>query len=205
MVAQLEQSRALEANEDLLRRATTDALTGIANRAKFDERLHELVLGLNRQRGDFALLLLDIDHFKKFNDTYGHAVGDIVLREVAQAIHHSLREVDFAARYGGEEFAILAPQTDVQGACVVAARTRKCVENLVVEAEGRKLRVTVSVGLVVTSDYASPATGPQLLRDVDQQLYRAKHAGRNTWAFRNRAAREAAPAAPHSTRTAFAH
>ncbi len=198
MVAQLEKSRALEENEDLLRRATTDALTGIANRAKFDERLRELVLGLGRQHGDFALLLLDIDNFKKFNDTYGHAVGDVVLREVAQAVHRSLREVDFVARYGGEEFAILAPRTDTRGACIVAARTRKCVESLTVAAEGRQLRVTVSIGLVVSSDYATPPTGEQLQHDVDQQLYRAKHAGRNTWSYRNRTAKEVAAPAPQA-------
>ncbi len=197
LVAQLEKSRALEANEDLLRRATTDALTGIANRAKFDERLRELVLGLGRQHGDFALLLLDIDHFKKFNDTYGHGVGDVVLHEVAQALHLSLRDVDLVARYGGEEFAILAPHTDVQGACIVAARTRKCIESMSVETEGQVLRVTVSIGLVVSSDYPAPPTGEQLLHDVDQQLYRSKHAGRNTWSYRNRTSNQsAAPAAP---------
>ncbi len=190
LVAQLERSRALEANQDLLRRATTDALTGVANRARFDERLHELLAGVARGHGHFALLLFDIDHFKQFNDRYGHAVGDIVLARVAQTVQATLREVDLLARYGGEEFAILAPHTDQRGACTVAARARKCVQGLRVQTGGLSLQVTISIGLVLSSDYPTVPTAEQMLADVDRQLYRSKSAGRNTWSYLDRSASE---------------
>jgi len=185
MVAQLERTRALQENKDLLRRATTDALTGVANRAKFDERLKEAMAALRRGQGHFALLLFDIDHFKRFNDTYGHDVGDRVLERVAQTVANTLRDVDLLARYGGEEFVVLAPHTDQRGACIVAARIRRCVEELRVEANGEQLQVTVSVGLALTTDYATVPSAETLLADADRQMYASKHAGRNTWSYRN--------------------
>ncbi len=183
IVAQLERTRALEENEDLLRRATTDGLTGIANRAKFDERIGEAVAGLRRGHDYFALVMFDIDHFKKFNDTHGHDVGDLVLKQVARAVKDALREVDLLARYGGEEFIILAPHTDQRGACIVAARVRKCVEDLRITVNGQTLRVTISVGLSVTTDYQDCPDVARLVSDVDKQLYLSKHAGRNTWSY----------------------
>ncbi|MHC4415016.1 MAG: sensor domain-containing diguanylate cyclase [Planctomycetota bacterium] len=188
IVAQLEQNRTLETNKELLRRATTDALTGIANRAKFDDRLDEAIKGLRRGHGDLVLILFDIDHFKKFNDTYGHEVGDLVLKRVARVAETSLREVDLVARYGGEEFAVLAPHTDARGACTIAARLRMRMAGLSVDVNGEKLSVTVSVGLVVTSDYPTPPTAEQLVREADEQLYLSKKNGRNTWSYRGRTA-----------------
>jgi len=183
VVAQLERTRALEENKDLLRRATTDALTGVANRAKFDERIEEAVAGVRRGHGHFALIMFDIDHFKKFNDTHGHDVGDFVLKHVARAAHATLREVDLLARYGGEEFIIVAPQTDRQGACTVAARVRKCIEDLRIDVNGQTLRVTISVGLALTSDYPEAPDVERIVVDVDKQLYLSKGAGRNTWSY----------------------
>jgi diguanylate cyclase (GGDEF)-like protein len=188
MVAQVERSRALQENKDLLRHATTDGLTGVANRAKFDDRIREAVAGLRRGHGHFALVMFDIDHFKEFNDRYGHDVGDLVLRHVARAVKVTLRDVDLLARYGGEEFIILAPQTDQRGACTIAARVRKCVEDLRITADGQALRVTISVGLNLTTDYQNAPDVEQLIADTDQQLYLSKRAGRNTWSYLGRSA-----------------
>lgn len=199
VVAQLERTEALKANEDLLVRASTDALTGVPNRAKFNEKLNELTKGLARGHGHFALLMFDIDHFKKFNDTYGHPIGDLVLKRVGRAVQNCLRDLDLLARYGGEEFAILAPQADRRAACIVAARIRKCVEDLRVDNNGERLHVAISVGVVVTVDYSAPPTAEQLIADADQQLYLSKKSGRNTWSYRGRSASLIAQAATTAT------
>ncbi len=183
MVAHLEQIRTLAANEELLQRATTDALTGIGNRAKFDEKLDEAIKGLRRGHGDFVVLLIDIDEFKQINDTYGHHAGDLVLKRVAAAIENVLREVDLAVRHGGDEFAVLAVRTGPKGAGRIAARVCKAAEDLVIETSGRAARVTVSVGVAATADYEVPPTANELMADADKQLYVAKKAGRNRWAY----------------------
>ena len=203
MVAQLERTRAVEENKDLLRRATTDGLTRAANRAKFDERLHEAVAGLRRGHGGFALIMFDIDRFKEFNDTYGHEVGDLVLKHVARTVKSTLREVDLLARYGGEEFMILAPQADQRSACIIAARVRKCVEDLRIDTNGRTLQITISVGLNLTTDYQDVPDGDRLVADTDKQLYLSKEAGRNTWSYLGRSASQVAR--PVSTRRPSAH
>jgi diguanylate cyclase (GGDEF)-like protein len=188
MVAQLERAKALQDNRELIVRATTDQLTGVANRAKFDERLEDEIRGLRRGYGDFALILVDIDHLKKFNDTHGHQVGDLVLKRVATVIHNALRDVDLAARYGGEEFAVLAPHTGRKGACIVAARLQRCVEELRIEIDGTRLGVTISSGLAVTSDYEAAPEAEELIADADAQLYLSKKVGRNTWSYLGRSA-----------------
>lgn len=184
MVAQLERTRALEENKALLHQATTDPLTGIANRAKFDDRVEREIAGLRREHGHFALLMFDIDDFKKINDTYGHPVGDLVLKQIACVVRNTLREVDLLARYGGDEFAILAPRADQRGGCTIAARLRKCVEELRVETNGHSLQVTISIGLAFTSDYEQAPTPERIVADADKQLYLSKQAGRNTWSYR---------------------
>jgi diguanylate cyclase (GGDEF)-like protein len=192
MVAQLERTKALEENKALLRRATTDALTGIANRAKFDERMSELVAALRSGHGHFALIMFDIDHFKKFNDTHGHDVGDLVLKHVARTVQSTLREVDLLARYGGEEFIIIAPHLGQREACTAAARVRKCVQDLLVKVKDQVLQVRVSVGLALTTDYQGCPDAKRLLTDVDKQLYLSKKAGRNTWSYLGRSASQVA-------------
>ncbi|MFQ5805861.1 MAG: HDOD domain-containing protein [Phycisphaerae bacterium] len=190
MVAQLERTRALEENKNLLQRATTDPVTGIANRARFEERVQHAVAGLRRGHGHFALLMFDIDQFKRFNDMYGHHVGDLVLKQVAQTAQAALREVDLLARYGGDEFMILAPHTDQRGACTIAARIRKCLDDLRIKVGDHTLHLTVSVGLVLTSDYQEVPDAEQIVADADTQLYVSKRAGRNTWSYCGRAASE---------------
>jgi diguanylate cyclase (GGDEF)-like protein len=201
MVAQIEQTQTLKDNHRLLRQATVDKLTGAANRAKFDEKVQELTKGARRGHGDFALIMFDIDHFKKFNDTYGHQTGDLVLKRVAVAVGNTLREVDLLARYGGEEFAVLLPQTDRKGSCVVAARIRRCVEELRIAVNGETLGVTVSLGLAITTDYPSVPDSEKLIADADEQLYRSKDAGRNTWSYLGRTASNLVSAPPASAAT----
>jgi diguanylate cyclase (GGDEF)-like protein len=188
MVAQLERAKAAQDAQELLRRATTDALTGVANRARFDERLDELVKGLARGHGHFALILFDIDHFKKFNDTYGHQTGDLVLVRVARAIQNSLRDVDLLARYGGEEFAIVAPATNREGACLVAARSRQVIEALRVQSADQSLSVTISLGVTISSDFSRTPGPADIVAEADKQLYNSKKAGRNTWSYKDRSA-----------------
>ena len=186
IVAQLEQNKTLEVNRQLHHRATTDGLTGIANRAKFEDKLEEVVRGLQRGHGHFVVILFDIDHFKRFNDTYGHETGDQVLKNVARTAQVSLRDVDLAARYGGDEFVILAPRTDRAGACIIAERLRRRVHDLCLEVNGQALSVTVSLGLVATADYEQALTAERIMSDADKQLYLAKERGRNIWYYRGR-------------------
>ncbi len=161
----------------------TDPLTGVHNRRYFDERLlEEAVLGL-RKASPLACLLLDVDHFKRVNDDYGHQVGDWVLREVAGRIKGQLRLSDSLARYGGEEFAALLSQTDERSALAIAERIRASVAGRPFElAEQGPLRITLSVGIgmleaVQSADPASAASA--MVASADKALYRAKDAGRN--------------------------
>jgi diguanylate cyclase (GGDEF)-like protein len=195
MVGQLERTRTLEENRDLLRLATTDALTGIANRVKFDDRIYDAMAGLRRGHGHFALIMFDIDHLEEFNDTHGREAGDLVLKRVAQTIRSTLREVDLLARYGGEEFIILAPHTEQRGACAIAARARKCVEDLRIKVKDQSLSVTISVGVNVTADYKDEFDIERLVADTEKQLDLSKKAGNNTWSYLGRSAsRVARPA-----------
>lgn len=164
-----------QANAELLSLATHDALTGVYNRRRFDEKLTEYTLLSRRTGRPFALLLIDADHFKRINDTHGHAVGDEVLKQLAQLIQTSLRTTDFVARYGGEEFAVLLPeiaQPDTPE--TVAEKIRAAIAAAqfpMVE------QVTVSIGVAL----ADPADNSHsaLIKRADQQLYQAKAAGRN--------------------------
>ena len=201
VVTQLEQAQIVAANRDLLHRATTDALTGVANRAKFDEWIREEAARFRRGHGDFGLIILDVDLFKHFNDTYGHRIGDLVLKRVATAIGNVLREVDLLARYGGEEFAVIVPHTDRRGACIVAARVQRCVEEMRIEVNDQRLGVTISSGLVVAGDFPKAPAADQLVAAADAQLYLSKNAGRNTWSYLGRSASKLpAPPAAAATR-----
>jgi diguanylate cyclase (GGDEF)-like protein len=121
-------------------------------------------------------MLLDIDFFKKFNDTHGHQVGDEVLRQVAKTLRNQAREMDLPCRYGGEEFAVILPATDGPGACSVAERVRKAVEDSVTECDGKTLKVTCSLGLSEVRPGDDPA---RIIRRADDALYQSKKAGRN--------------------------
>lgn len=175
----LENRMMAEQQEDLLRRATTDPLTGIGNRAAFDARLSLEAQRASRSASPLALIMIDVDHFKVFNDTYGHQAGDRVLQAVAAVVDRNIRKVDFAARYGGEEFAIIAPETTPDGAFQVAERLRNATEQLRVNWEGGTLSVTISIGVEICTELSDPECTAVLIKAADKQLYAAKCAGRN--------------------------
>lgn len=179
-------------NAALRRMAVIDQLTGIPNRRHFEETLDLEWKRSLRKGGPLSVFFLDVDHFKKWNDTLGHAAGDIVLEQVARIMTQSLRPSDLGARYGGEEFAVLLPDTDTQGAEAVAERVRRSIEcsalgtletavsPLVHEraAATPQRGVTVSIG-VATATPTEGLTTAELLQRADQALYGAKYAGRN--------------------------
>lgn len=165
--------------EHVRREAMTDGLTGLANRKSFDSEFDRVFSDSEKNRTSFTLLMLDIDHFKSFNDNFGHQVGDQVLRLVARTLKDSIKGKDFAARYGGEEFAIILPDTDLAGAVIVGNALRKAVasKDVINRSTGKVLgRITMSVGV---AEYADDKTVEDLIERADSALYTAKHNGRN--------------------------
>jgi diguanylate cyclase (GGDEF)-like protein len=157
--------------------ATTDGLTGLVNHRTFQERIADMLARVERSQGRQALLLTDIDHFKKVNDTHGHPVGDEVLRGVAQVMRECVRKVDVAARYGGEEFAIVLEATDREGARQLAERIRKEVQKQSFNGAQGTFGVTISLGIAVYPEDGRDVK--TLIAHADQALYHAKHNGRN--------------------------
>ncbi|HYV68079.1 MAG TPA: diguanylate cyclase, partial [Myxococcales bacterium] len=163
--------------EQAERLATTDGLTGLLNRRTFGTQLAARVREAQRYRRPLSLLLLDVDHFKKVNDTHGHPAGDAVLRGVAAVARAQARETDLVARYGGEELAVVLPETDAAGARAIAERLRAAVESTAHATDQGPLRVTISVGVATWP--GGGQTGDELLTTADRALYRAKQTGRN--------------------------
>lgn len=158
--------------------AATDALTGLANRRTLDERLRLEWDRAQRSAEPLTLLMIDVDHFKAFNDRHGHHGGDEALRTVAHVIDNNIRRpADLAARFGGEEFAVVLPHTDAKGAGVIAEHIRSSVEHLP-RVAGAERPVTVSIGMS-TWDKRSRTSLEAVLLSADQALYEAKHRGRN--------------------------
>ena len=172
-------NRELEsANRELTQLATRDSLTGLVNVRVFREQLDVEIKRASRNGSTLALLLIDIDYFKKVNDSYGHQAGDAVLRAVGQLLRDMVRATDCAARYGGEEMAVLLPETSQQQAYRVAEKIRKLVMLESIEFDDQTLEVTVSIG--VTADTVTPDyDGETLIKRADEALYNAKGAGRN--------------------------
>jgi diguanylate cyclase len=156
--------------------AMTDALTGVPNRRYFDTALAQRLLEWQRKATPFCLLMIDVDHFKKFNDVHGHLAGDAVLRGVAHSLLETHRQMDIIARYGGEEFAVIMPSTPLAESEAGAARTCPFVEGKQFEFEGKLLKVTVSGGLAQAGQIEDEA---MLIKRADEALYAAKKAGRN--------------------------
>lgn len=169
---QAQQERLIDANSRLEALASLDSLTGLKNRRAFEERLQEEISRARRSKEQFGLLLLDIDHFKNFNDSFGHPRGDDVLRSVGRVLSRSVRDADFIARYGGEEFAIVLPDTDRDGAKLMGERLRVAIEENAWDARP----ITVSVGAAAWIDGASAES---LIDQADRALYRSKQGGRN--------------------------
>ncbi len=183
MAMHLENQSMARQQEDLLRRATTDPLTGVGNRAAFDARLSLEIERLARSAAPLALLMIDVDKFKAFNDTHGHLAGDRVLQAVARVLDENIRKIDYLARFGGEEFAVVAPGTAAEGAVFLAERLRTSVQSLALQWEGRDLKITISVGVGLLTEMTEVNAAATLIRAADEQLYAAKCAGRNQVAF----------------------
>ncbi len=168
-------------NEHLQRLSVTDALTQIANRRGFDSALNRAWRDAEREETAVSLLMVDIDHFKGFNDAYGHPAGDECLCRVASLINgHARRPYDVAARLGGEEFALLMPRTDEAGAAMIADRLRSGIEGLMIPNAASGLgHVTISGGVATLRPSAQRHAAAVLTEAADQALYRAKSAGRN--------------------------
>jgi diguanylate cyclase (GGDEF)-like protein len=158
--------------------ATRDGLTGLANRRCFDDTLQAEWQRALRQQQALSLLMVDVDNFKLYNDTYGHMGGDECLKRVAGAVASEMRANDLVARYGGEEFAVILPNQSLKGASIVAERIRRRVEQLHLPKHADSRPVTVSIG-AATALPSPEAELSQLVSTADAALYRAKHMGRN--------------------------
>lgn len=175
-----ERTRDLEhLNEQLLELSATDALTELKNRGHFDRVFQSAVVHAYRYQEPLSLLMLDIDHFKQFNDNYGHLVGDDCLKMVAQCVRQLVtRPQDLAARYGGEEFVVLLPSTPRKGALDVAERIRVAVEKMAFPLSGQTLHLTISIGVCTVTPDKADATA-EIFGRADNALYQAKANGRN--------------------------
>jgi diguanylate cyclase (GGDEF)-like protein len=170
--------QAQEDKERAERDAMSDGLTGVSNRRWLDDRLPRIMMRHRRDHAPLTVMILDVDHFKKFNDTYGHAVGDHVLRTVATVLASALRPPDSVARYGGEEFVVILPATDLPGGVQAAERVRERVAATSLDqGDGVRLPpVHVSIGV---ANLTADDTAETLLARADACLYRAKQNGRN--------------------------
>lgn len=165
-------------HQEVQRLVRFDGLTGVANRDQFDEALTEAIWRTRAQPAALSVLVLDLDHFKRVNDTYGHTAGDAVLRQTASVIERVVGEAGLFARTGGEEFAVLLRSVDHAGAARLAERIRERVEGTKIVFDGRRIPLTVSIG-VAERPATSAEAGEDLYRRADRQLYEAKRAGRN--------------------------
>ncbi|MCP4077781.1 MAG: GGDEF domain-containing protein [Gammaproteobacteria bacterium] len=165
--------------EQVREESLTDSLTGIANRKAFDQILDQEIQHSIEQETSFCVVLADIDHFKKFNDTYGHLIGDKVLRFVGPTIKSCVKGKDTAARFGGEEFVIILPDTRIKGAEIVANQIRETISKNVLKDKARNQKygkVTISLGI---AQFKQGEQANDLLKRTDQALYKAKENGRN--------------------------
>jgi diguanylate cyclase (GGDEF)-like protein len=163
-------------HEIVFRMAITDGLTNLANRKQIDTLLADELPRAQRHSRHLSLLMLDIDYFKKINDTYGHLTGDSVLRGLALTLQKRLRPNDKLGRYGGEEFCVILPETSLSSAVRIGEELRTLVANHAFVAEGKEVRVTISVGAACAGPMS---TIEQLYKAADDKLYEAKRAGRN--------------------------
>ena len=164
------------AHKRLARMATTDSLTGLFNRRHIIALTEKELARHHRRPSNLTFMLMDIDHFKQINDQHGHDVGDRVLGGVSQVLKDSMREQDFIGRWGGEEFLAVLPGTDIEQAAASAERIRKAIEALVVESDGKRISVTISIGI---TQYRAEELLSSAIARADHALYEGKSAGRN--------------------------
>ena len=176
------QTELINAREALRVQATQDPLTGLWNRGAILEALRREIARAKRERNSVAVVMADLDYFKRINDSYGHLAGDAVLREVANRMRSSIRPYDAIGRYGGEEFLILLPGCNIPGAATVAERLMTSIAGQPVDLAGEKLLITCSLGVASNSE-APEADADWLIRAADAALYQAKSAGRDRVEF----------------------
>jgi two-component system cell cycle response regulator len=164
-------------HDEIYRLTTVDGLTQIFNRRYFEETLDREISRCNRYGRELSLVLIDIDNFKRINDTYGHLAGDYVLKHLASTVRTKIRREDIFARFGGEEFAVLLPELDHKQAAQVAEKTRKMVEKQTFKFDNQAITVTISLGVATFSE--GQRDGAELVKAADARLYAAKQAGRN--------------------------
>jgi diguanylate cyclase (GGDEF)-like protein len=186
MVARLRQGREelasaneslVEKNKELEKLSITDSLTGLYNRKHLMETLEAEVSRYGRYKRPFTMMMLDIDHFKRYNDTYGHLAGDEVLRQMSALLKSSIRQSDYAARYGGEEFIVILPETVAEAAAHMAERIRRDMEGREMGSETSGTKVTVSMGIAAFPEHGEDPES--MIREADAALYEAKRRGRN--------------------------
>lgn len=188
-LAELEelQQQLEETNAQLLMLSTTDGLTGLLNKRRFDQLLRDEWERAARSNTPLGLIYLDIDHFKQYNDSFGHHIGDDCLRRVARCLSNmGIRELDAVARIGGEEFSIILPGTDDKGATLVAEKIRKAIEDLAIEHNTGGAQGIVTASLGVCSVYPNKEMAPHtLIQAADDALYLSKKNGRNCVSFKS--------------------
>lgn len=173
----MSKERVEKLNDELKVISRVDGLTGLFNRRYWQERFEREFKLTFRNKKPISVLMLDIDHFKKVNDTHGHQAGDKVIQALAMLIRKATRETDISGRYGGEEFVVLLPDTNTETAQIVGERIRKVAERYIVKHEHTDINVTISAGI---AEFNSQYTRPLMwLEAADQALYRAKESGRN--------------------------
>ncbi|MDY7034017.1 MAG: GGDEF domain-containing protein [Thermodesulfobacteriota bacterium] len=168
-----------EANEKLREQALRDGLTDLYNRRYFEELLDKELKRSERYSNTFSLLMIDIDHFKKINDNYGHTTGDWVLQTISKQFKETVRATDFVARYGGEEFAIVLPETNTRGALILAERLRQIVEELREKMDNLHFKVTISLGITSYNPTKCKKSKAEIIEAADSALYNSKKTGRN--------------------------
>ena len=156
--------------------ATTDPLTGVGNRRWLDSELKRRLAQFRRQGAPVSVLMIDVDHFKRINDAWGHEAGDVALRALAKSVGTTLRDMDVLTRFGGEEFLAVLPGTHVQQAAIVAERIRRAVQEMTVPFSNHSIKLTVSIGVASAANLDDEAT---ILKRADEAMYVAKKHGRN--------------------------
>lgn len=164
-------------HDEIYRLTTVDGLTQVSNRRYFEDTLDRELSRCRRYHRSLSLVMVDVDHFKKINDTWGHLAGDAVLKDVATTVRSRIRREDVIARYGGEEFALLLPEIDLKGAVAMAEKVRKLVEKHRFQFDREQIPVTVSCGVAALAKKSE--TGTMLIKRADEKLYQAKDSGRN--------------------------
>lgn len=169
--------RLVESKQKLRHLSMHDALTGLLNLRAYRQACDQVVAMSLRSKAPFAILFIDLDHFKQINDTHGHEAGDAVLKSVSSCLKQKVRCSDVLGRIGGEEFAVLSPDTDLAGALNQAEKLRKAIEELNISSSGRWLKITASIGVATRT--AEAASFQEIQSKADEAMYQAKQAGRN--------------------------